>query len=208
MVDNETLYRTILDAIPQPVLLVDDDVNVIDLNRAALELVNKSRLEVLYIRGGEMLNCIHTNDSPGGCGRGPHCGDCIIRNSVTASLSGKPVHRQRTKAELVQGDEVKEIELMVTASPVWIGNRKLALLILEDITEIVRLRTLVPMCSKCRRVRNDEQFWQSVEAYIKAEFNAEVTHSLCQECVTELYPEHSEAILRNVSNRANGKNHS
>lgn len=203
MYKNDTLYRTILDAMPQPLLVVDDDVRIVELNKAALGLMNGTRQEVLRLRGGEAMHCIHSTDAPGGCGRGPHCRECVIRNSVREAMTGKPVHRQRTKAELVADGTVKEIDLLVTSTPVHILGGDHVLLILEDVSEIIRLRSLIPMCAHCRRIRDDEQYWQSVEAYFKTEYNALVTHGLCQECMKKLYPEHSDAVIRKMNSRKN-----
>jgi hypothetical protein len=205
-VNKEQCYRLMLDAIPLPVMLVDSDLRIVNLNKSAEELAQKTKTEVLYIKGGEVLSCVHSTDSPGGCGRGPLCGDCIIRNSVVEAITGSNVHRRRTKAELVSRDSVKVIEMLVTASSVQVGDERLALLILEDISEITRLRSIIPMCASCKRIRDDAEYWQSVEVYFRDFLGLDVSHGLCQECVQKLYPEHSEGIINNIKNRKSREN--
>jgi PAS domain S-box-containing protein len=65
-----------------------------------------------------------------------------------------------------------------------------------DITElkqtIARVNTLgglLPICSHCKKIRDDKGYWNLLEAYIQKHSAAEFTHSICPECVATLYPE-------------------
>ena len=60
---------------------------------------------------------------------------------------------------------------------------------LEDALGRVKTLTgLLPMCSWCKKVRDDDGYWQAVEAYIHKHSEAEVTHGICPECKTSLFP--------------------
>jgi hypothetical protein len=85
---------------PLMIFVVDGDVRVYDLNRAAAALFAPDGASVLKRRGGEVLHCLHATDVPGGCGRGPFCQTCVVRSSVTACLRGQGVTRRRTKVTL------------------------------------------------------------------------------------------------------------
>ncbi len=54
--------------------------------------------------------------------------------------------------------------------------------------EIKTLRGIVPICANCKRIRNDSGFWEQVEIYIESHTDAMFSHSICPECVKELYP--------------------
>ena len=196
-IDTKQYYRSLLDAIPMPILVVDEDVRIMDFNKAAVTMLGDPSEFVFQRRGGEVLHCIHSTDVSEGCGHGPHCSTCIMRNSVNESILGKNIHRQRTTIQLVAGDAVNEIDMLVTTAPIP-GLEKRVLLILEDISELTKLRTLIPMCSKCRRIRNDQQYWQSIEEYFRKYLGVVVSHGLCQESLKELYPEYSEQILKKL----------
>ena len=60
--------------------------------------------------------------------------------------------------------------------------------LLRQLEEIKTLRGLVPICAKCKSVRDDSGFWQSIEIYVSEHSEAEFSHSLCPECKDELYP--------------------
>jgi hypothetical protein len=55
--------------------------------------------------------------------------------------------------------------------------------------EVQRLRSLVPMCASCKKIRDDAGFWQSVEEYIEDQTAHQVTHGICPECRKRLYPD-------------------
>lgn len=55
--------------------------------------------------------------------------------------------------------------------------------------ELHTLRGLLPICAWCKKIRNEEGYWQQVEAYIQEHSEAEFTHCLCPECFEKLTPE-------------------
>jgi len=54
------------------------------------------------------------------------------------------------------------------------------------------LRGLLPICAKCKKIRNDEGYWQNVEAYISDHLDTEFSHGLCPDCRAELMDEMKE----------------
>jgi hypothetical protein len=57
------------------------------------------------------------------------------------------------------------------------------------------LSGLLPICSHCKRIRDDAGYWRQVESYVSKYSEAEFSHSLCPSCLLEHYPEHAEAII-------------
>ncbi len=55
------------------------------------------------------------------------------------------------------------------------------------ISEIKTLRTLLPICSSCKKIRNDEGYWQQIEAYISEHSHTKFSHGICPECLQKLY---------------------
>ena len=47
------------------------------------------------------------------------------------------------------------------------------------------LRGLIPICGWCRKVRDDEGYWESVESYVMQHSTAEFTHGICPECLNK-----------------------
>jgi PAS domain S-box-containing protein len=61
----------------------------------------------------------------------------------------------------------------------------------EAMREVDALRGLIPICAKCKKIRDDKGFWQKVETYLEKHSNARFTHGLCKDCMHELYGKES-----------------
>ena len=73
--------------------------------------------------------------------------------------------------------------------------------------EINHLNELIPICANCKKVRSDDGFWQRVEDYISHMSGAQLTHSLCPECLHELYPNIADKVLeRTAKKKEDAKN--
>jgi len=59
----------------------------------------------------------------------------------------------------------------------------------EYISEIKELKGIIPICSNCHKIRDNEGYWQKVDHYIQTHSNVEFSHSLCPECRKKLYPD-------------------
>jgi len=65
----------------------------------------------------------------------------------------------------------------------------------EALAEIKPLHEILPICSYCRKVRDDENFWHSVEAYIAQRTATQFSHSICPHCMAA----HVEPQLRRLT---------
>ena len=180
--EKKDMLRSVFDALPALVFVVDQDVRIQEYNAAASDLLMAERKTVLKERAGDILHCIHSKEVQEGCGRAPFCKDCIIRNSVTEAFQGSRVVRRRTKIEIIRDANKIEIYALITASPFSFQDRQLALLVIEDISEIAELYRMIPICSVCRKVRDDKESWMLVEAYFKNEWGVDFSHGLCPDC--------------------------
>lgn len=59
----------------------------------------------------------------------------------------------------------------------------------EALDNIKTLKGLLPICSHCKKIRDDKGYWNSIESYLHEHADAEFTHGICQDCADELYPE-------------------
>src|SRR5512135_2478232 len=103
--------HNLFDTIPSFIFIVDHDVRIHHVNAAASKLLDTNKESVLFMRGGEALHCIHSTETPEGCGRAPACVDCVIRNSVKRSFQGNSVQRETTKFMLLHANGTKEVHM-------------------------------------------------------------------------------------------------
>ena len=133
---NEQLLRQLLDAIPSYVFLMDSDCAIQDYNAAAGAFLGQGPQQILRKRGGEAFHCIHSRDVLEGCGRGEYCRNCIIRGAVAEAFAGKKCVRRRAKMELLSGASVRQLNVLVTASPFRYQDYSWVALILEDLDAV------------------------------------------------------------------------
>ena len=60
-------------------------------------------------------------------------------------------------------------------------------------TALERVKTLsgmLPICASCKKIRDDQGYWNQIEAYIAKHSEAEFSHGICPECARKLYPEY------------------
>ena len=64
-------------------------------------------------------------------------------------------------------------------------NRRLE----KAMNEIKKLEGIIPICSICKKIRDDKGYWSQLEAYFEEHSEAKFSHSLCQECAKKYYPD-------------------
>jgi len=57
------------------------------------------------------------------------------------------------------------------------------------VAKVRTLSGLLPICSSCKKIRDDKGYWNQIESYILAHSDAEFSHGLCPECARKLYPD-------------------
>jgi PAS domain S-box-containing protein len=80
--------------------------------------------------------------------------------------------------------------------------------LIEDLTEALAhaktLRSLLPICASCKKIRDDHGYWQQLEVYFQQHEHIDFSHGLCPECTDRLYPEfaHHRTGVSNGSSAA------
>lgn len=60
--------------------------------------------------------------------------------------------------------------------------------LIKALDEVRTLRGIVPICAKCKKIRDDKGFWSQVEKYVSAHTEATFSHGICPDCAKDLYP--------------------
>lgn len=122
--------------------------------------------------------------------QGYHLGQ--VRGGLSVAVPLEPLlfmNQQQTKRTVVS-----HVALWLVGSLVMVlGAMALNRRINERDDAWAKLHTLtglLPMCSSCKRIRDEEGRWHALESYIEKRSDAEVTHGLCPGCAHRLYPEH------------------
>ncbi len=86
---------------------------------------------------------------------------------------------------LVKG-QVSDV-LLVRSIRYSIERQKLRTALQESAKEIRTLRSFLPICASCKKIREDSGYWTQIETYIRAHTGTEFSHGICPECALKLY---------------------
>ncbi len=118
---------------------------------------------------------------------------------LTARTADEDNQREATEAG-VDDFLTKPIDL----TELWMRLR-VAERILRFTTQVRQLEAFLPICSYCKKVRDDRNYWQQIETYINARTGSEFSHSVCPDCYTRVItPELEKLKTRNPGKEAPG----
>ncbi len=98
---------------------------------------------------------------------------------LTANVQGKETYMEAMQAGI---DDF--LAKPLDRDQIWM-RLKVAERILRYTTEISHLESMLPICSYCKKVRDDNNYWQQVETYISLRTGASFSHSVCPSCYTK-----------------------
>ncbi len=136
LLDTLTELSAIYHNAPIAMLLLDEDRRVRKINGVSAEFAHRPAEEMLGMRSGEALRCLHHLDDPQGCGFGPACQTCIIRQTVMdtfASAQG----RKNIEASLPfpEGPTSTTKDLQISTAYLELAGKPRVLVCMLDITD-------------------------------------------------------------------------
>ena len=190
--ESERRFRALVDASPDGIFLESARGEILDCNEAALRMFGYSREEMLGLSIAD-----------------------LVPEEFAASLPEEIPEEDTTGDELVERENVRKdgtvFPTEITTKYYDVGGRRRLLAYLRDITErkqkerrqqelVEELRTalsrvkqlsgLLPICSSCKKIRDDSGYWKQVEDYISEHSGALFSHGICPECYAKMYPEY------------------
>ncbi len=186
--ENSSL-RAMLDAIPSFVFLADRDVRVLDANRAAREWMGSEPGTEVRVAGGDLLRCVFALNSEGGCGTTDACPTCVVRESVTASRPGRPATSRVAHVILETPGRSEDRWFRVTAAPLALDGEDLVMVTMDDITQLVELREILPVCPGCgESARDAQEVLREARLYLQRHPGHWSVNELCADCLRTKAP--------------------
>jgi DNA-binding NtrC family response regulator len=74
---------------------------------------------------------------------------------------------------------------------------KLILELQEALANVKKLSGLIPICSSCKKIRDDKGYWNKLEKYLLEHSDATLSHGICPDCAKNLYPEYFDKKKHN-----------
>ena len=66
------------------------------------------------------------------------------------------------------------------------------------LAEIKQLKGMLPICAKCKKIRDDKGYWNHLESYIEEHSDASFSHGLCPDCVSNLYGDQLKSLKERI----------
>jgi PAS domain-containing protein len=218
MTNEKNTYLTVFESLSDAVLMLDRQDRLVNLNHAASRLVDP-----LQVPGGSYYEAAGLEGRDGLDTNSPLKKICIGQGVGAilpwlGPLLRQMRERRETQAEIDVARETVPTHFEVRLSDMLDVSEKytFSIVVLRDITkqtqataqlnetitrlgqalsEVRRLSGLLPLCSSCKKVRDDRGYWHQVEQYITERTGDLVSHSICPECVRKLYPEIADEVL-------------
>jgi len=94
------------------------------------------------------------------------------------------------KGEISSGLLVRAILYAIERKKMGNEKEKLLQELKEALANVKLLSGFLPICSSCKKIRDDKGYWQQIEAYISEHSDTRFSHGLCNKCAKRLYPEY------------------
>ena len=114
-------------------------------------------------------------------------GDVVVGLQAGANdYIAKPYDTGELQARLAVGSRM--VELQAALARRVTERDELIIQLKAALAEVKTLSGILPICARCKKIRDDKGFWNQVEAYIQSHSPAKFSHGLCPECMARLYP--------------------
>lgn len=134
-ISHSPIMNTLLKTMSGLLVVLNEDRQIASMNNAFLEAIGVSDPEnVLGLRLGESLHCIHAGEAPNGCGTTPHCVTCGAAIAMMAAIEDDRSNEQICALTSENDGKISEICLMVQSQPIRVEDHRWILIFAQDIT--------------------------------------------------------------------------
>jgi signal transduction histidine kinase len=137
--DQRTVTRMLLDSVPDVLLILNPQRQVVFANELCLNLLDMPSLKQIYgQRPGELFGCVHSDEMPGGCGTSEACQTCGAARAIQSGLAGRIDSRE---CRILRKDG-EALDLQVSTRPLEASGGQYVVFTMQDISDLKRRRAL------------------------------------------------------------------
>lgn len=179
--DNSPVGMTICDSTGQCIVANDSICRIIGAEKEEVLVQNYNRLES-WKRSGlldKAVEAVRTREKT--------VQKFTLTSSfgrrLTANVIFMPFSSQGKEYLLCTFDDLSETQKIEDE------RERLIIELQETIAEVKALRSILPLCCYCKKVRDDKGYWEQVDIYIHKHKLADISHGICPECSLKYYPD-------------------
>lgn len=136
-VKSENLLTEVMESLPYVAAVLNQERQFLFVNKSLLKIIedNESITDVIGLRLGEAINCIHATEGKGGCGTSKDCKYCGAVNSILEcqNTQEQVIKECRITSTSSQGGE--SFDYSVSSNPITISDHHYTLLVIKDISD-------------------------------------------------------------------------
>jgi PAS domain S-box-containing protein len=164
--EQEEELVAIYENAPVTMLLLDDKRQVQKANKEAERFVGASAAELLGRPIGEALRCLHAADDPRGCGYGPHCQHCALRQLIGSTIETGRGHRELEVAfSTTTAAKRQDHTFLLSTLRLTVRGQARALATMQDITLRKQAEDTLNFLAHCGQM-SGEDFFQALARYL------------------------------------------
>jgi PAS domain S-box-containing protein len=134
--DRAAELTLIYENAPFIMILADREWKIRKTNALTTQFVGRAIGDMINRRCGESLHCIHSLDTPEGCGFGPACGECTLRLTILNTIETGQSHQEvEVMMSLFKGEKIRDAVFHLSSARLTVKREPLALVSMQDITE-------------------------------------------------------------------------
>ena len=135
-INLEEELQAIFAGAPICIFLTDGQARLLKANQTLSNYFEQATDEMVDHPCGLAFHCVHADDDPAGCGFGPFCAVCGVRNTIEDTYTtGKPHLQTEAKLTYRRGEQTHERVVRLSTSVLQLSGEKRVLVCMEDITE-------------------------------------------------------------------------
>lgn len=217
LTNEKNKYLTIFESLSSPAFFLDSNNRIDNINRAASTFLGRSdvpgseyycrlrdrSLEFTDLNAdmSNYLGCLQSEDArkilPWLAGdleafAGSSSPVYVVERRVSTKGGERSFEAQFMKMLDISGKFAGSVLVINDITRRKVAEQEKERLIKElqrALSEVRKLSGLLPICSSCKKIRDDKGYWQSLESYISDRSEAQFSHGICPECSSKLYPD-------------------
>ena len=192
--ESHEKYRGLFNSIRDPILVTDMDRRIIDVNPAFTALFGYSLADLAGKQTVWIYKSAEQYEALGKTIKENFDRDILFsiiayRKKSGAVFPGETgVYFLKDRDNTVTGF-IGVIRDITERTRIEAEKERLIHDLQQALSEVKTLSGLLPICSSCKKIRDDSGYWQQIEGYIHEHSDAQFTHGLCPECARRLYPD-------------------
>ncbi|MCP4760392.1 MAG: PAS domain S-box protein [archaeon] len=184
-------YRNLIDTMNEGLVEVDENWNITYTNNAFArmtgvklnQIIGKCFHDFVAKSHKKLASSEHQNRLSGKTHR--YELELLLQDGQTISIMCSPQPRYDLKGKYLGG-----LAVIADISHIKKNEKEREMLIAElqeKLDEIQTLKGLLPICANCKKIRDDNGYWNNLESYIEKYSDAFFSHSICPDCSDKIY---------------------